>query len=55
MATSHAKQQANSDYKSGIINEIPLSEYAKSLESHVRKRYIEKISAIGVDPLFIPE
>ena len=32
-----------------------MSEYAKSLESLVRKRYIEKISVIGMDPLFIPE
>ena len=55
MATSHVELPANNDYKTRIVNEIPLSEYANSLESHVRKRYIEKISVIGVDPLFIPE
>ena len=55
MATSRAEQHANIGLKTGIIHEIPLSEYAKSLENHVRKRYIDKISVIGVDPLFIPE
>ncbi|XP_022807132.1 uncharacterized protein LOC111344187 isoform X1 [Stylophora pistillata] len=55
MATSHAEQNVNSESEKGIIHEIPLSEYAKSLDSAVRKRYIEKISVIGIDPLFIPE
>eukprot|EP00794_Sanderia_malayensis_P002558 gene2558-2954_t len=34
---------------------VSLSNYAKKLESHVLKRYTEKIAYIGVDPLLIPE
>ena len=40
--------------KTRIFHKTSLSEYAKSLESHVRKRYIDKILVIGVEPLFIP-
>ena len=31
---------------------IPLSVYANKLEEKVKKRYVEKISAIGIDPVF---
>ena len=31
-----------------------LSEYAKTLESHIKKRYVEKISLVGIDPSSIP-
>ena len=31
-----------------------LSEYAKALEGRVNERYLQKISAIGVDPASIP-
>ena len=31
----------------------PLSEYAKKLELRVRQRYLENISAIGIDPVLI--
>ena len=31
-----------------------LSEYAASLESHVKLRYLQKISVVGVDPVNIP-
>jgi hypothetical protein len=55
MAASDAELNVNSESEKVIIHEIPLSEYAKSLESLVRKRYIEKISVIGMDPLFILE
>ena len=34
---------------------FPLSDYAKALESHVLKRYHEKISAVGIDPFLVPE
>ncbi len=44
-----------SESEKGIIHEFPLSKYAKKLDSIVRKRYIEKISIIGMDPLLIPE
>ena len=55
MAAIDAELNVNSKSEKVIIHGIPLSEYAKSLESLVRKRYIEKISVIGMDPLFIPE
>ena len=32
---------------------IPLSDCAKKLEPKVKKRYLEKISAIGIDPVLI--
>ena len=32
---------------------IPLSVYANKLEPEVKKRYLEKISAIGIDPVLI--
>ena len=32
-----------------------LSEYAKQLDLHVRKRHLQKISVIGIDPVLIPE
>ena len=35
--------------------DIPvLSSYANNLESHVRERYLKKISVVGVDPATIP-
>ena len=36
-------------------DEVPvLSSYAKNLESHVRERYLKKISVVGVDLAAIP-
>ena len=32
---------------------IPLSEYANKLEPKVKKRYVEKTSVIGIDPVLI--
>ena len=32
-----------------------LSRYADSLENRTKKRYIEKISVIGIDPSVIPQ
>ena len=38
-----------------LLHMIPmLSSYAKSLESHVKERYLKKISVVGVDPAAIP-
>ena len=42
-----------SEEKSGkeMEKNIPvLSEYAKNLEGHVKERYVQKISVVGVDP-----
>ena len=37
-----------------LLHMIPmLSSYAKSLESHVKERYLKKISVVGVDPVAI--
>ena len=35
--------------------ELKLSEYARKLNDHVRRRYMEKISVTGVHPCLIPE
>ena len=46
-----------SEEKSGkeMEKNIPvLSEYAKNLESHVKERYVQKISVVGVDPASLP-
>ena len=32
----------------------PLSDYANNLDPHVKKRYYEKISCVGIDPILIP-
>ena len=55
MAAAYAEQPSQNALEKGIIHEIPLSNYAKSLDSIVKKRYIDKISCIGVDPLLIPD
>ena len=34
---------------------LMLSEYAEKLDGNVKKRYVEKISEVGVDPLLIPD
>ena len=46
---AEANLRANPDV--GI--DAPLSEYAKKLEPRVRQRYLEKISAVGIDPVLI--
>lgn len=46
-----------SEEKSGkeMEKNIPvLSEYAKNLEGHVKERYVQKISVVGVDPASLP-
>ena len=55
MGSNHLELRTNSESNKEVINEIPLSEYAKSLDNVVKKRYTEKISVIGVDPVLIPE
>ena len=44
-SADQAKLSGNPDESSFI----PLSEYAKKLELRVKQRYMEKISAIGID------
>lgn len=33
----------------------PLSDYANNLDPHVKKRYCEKTSCVGIDPILIPD
>ena len=35
--------------------ELKLLEYARKLDNHVKRRYMEKISIIGIGPCLIPE
>lgn len=38
----------------GLSGAFPvISEYAKRLEKHIKRRYLQKISVIGVDPAII--
>ena len=53
MAASEAEKYASSD-KAIADSKLILSAYADSLESSIKKRYIEKISVIGMDPLLFP-
>ena len=48
-------QQNEKDDIEKLSRKIPvLSEYATSLESHVKLRYLQKISVVGIDPINIP-
>ena len=53
MGASVAEKYASSD-KAIVDSKVILSAYADSLESNVKKRYVEKISVIGLDPLLVP-
>ena len=49
---SEEKTQEDLD---NLSRSIPvLSEYSKALEVHVKRRYLQKISILGVDPASIP-
>ena len=51
-----AENLANEKKGSSCSNiELKLSEYDRKLNDHVKRRYMEKISVIGVDPCLIPE
>ena len=39
----------------GFDSRIMLSAYAELLEINAKRRYLEKISVIGIDPLVIPQ
>ena len=39
-----------------LCSKIPiLSEYCRKLNDHVKRRYLEKIAEVGVDPVTIPD
>ena len=49
-----SQENCNEDLDS-LSKDIPvLSEYTKGLETHVKRRYLQKISLVGVDPASIP-
>ena len=33
----------------------PLSDYVNNLDPHIKKRYFEKISCVGIDPIFLQD
>ena len=49
-----AEDKAEQDLKTLSFNIPVLSEYAKALDKQVKRRYLEKISVVGVDPVSIP-
>ena len=53
MVASEVEKYASSD-KASTDSKLILSAYADSLESSIKKRYIEKISMIRMDPLLFP-
>ena len=53
MAATEAEKYASSD-KVIVDSNLILSAYANSLECSIKKRYVEKISVIGMDPLLVP-
>lgn len=53
--TMDLSQERIRDDINKLSSTIPvLSEYAKKLEAHVKRRYLQKISVIGVDPSIMP-
>ena len=50
--TDVSKCEQNSDEKPDLSC-LPISGYATKLEPLVKQRYLEKISAIGIDPVLI--
>lgn len=48
------REKAGEDVDSLCENIPVLSDYVKALESHVKSRYLQKISVVGVDPASLP-
>lgn len=40
------------EYKNRLSS-LPLSEYAKTLDSEVESKYLEKIQCVGIDPVLL--
>ena len=49
-----SEEKACEDLQSLAANIPVLSDYVKGLASHVKSRYLQKISVVGVDPASIP-
>ena len=48
------REKAGEDVDSLCENIPVLSDYIKALESHVKSRYLQKISVVGMDPASLP-
>ena len=48
-----AEEKDKEDLKTHSFHIPVLSEYARALDEQVKRRYLEKISAVGVDPVSI--
>ena len=46
-----AEEKGEEDLKTLSFHIPVLSEYARALDKQVKRRYLEKISVVGVDPL----
>lgn len=54
MSTDSGAEKSGEDSE-GLADRIPvLSDYVKGLEVHVKRRYLEKIAIIGLDPAAVP-
>ena len=49
-----AEEKGEEDLKTLSFHIPVLSEYARALDKQVKRRYLEKISVVGVDPVSIP-
>ncbi|CAH3126573.1 unnamed protein product, partial [Pocillopora meandrina] len=47
------EKEKESQNKSEVDYSFPISEYAKQLDFPVRDRYLQKIAAIGIDPVLV--
>ena len=45
--------EAKSNENVEATSSLPLSDYAKKLDQRVKKRYEDKIAAIGIDPVLL--
>ena len=52
-SSKHPTNLKNPNVSQDLLASIPLSEYAKKLDSVVKRRYLEKIECVGIDPVLI--
>ena len=48
-----SEREAKSAENVEATSSVPLSDYAKKLDQQVKKRYEDKIAAIGIDPVLL--
>lgn len=53
MCVDCSDSEAKSDENVEATSSVPLSDYAKKLDQRVKKRYKDKIAAIGIDPVLL--